>query len=119
MQRRTSMYMGVVAAIVGLVSVLLPASSAAALGNNRTVQRSCGSNYISSGFDGTDYWAQTVRASGNCSGRFSLNFEMSDGRWMTRTYYTSHSAYRAISPSFGKVSHGLHWGCDNCNVTKS
>lgn len=119
MKRKLSTRMGTVAAVAGLVSVLLPVTSAAALGDNRTVKRGCGSNYVSSGFNGRDYWAQTEHVSGNCKGRFSLNFQMDDGRWMTRTYHTAHSAYREIDPAFGRVSHGLHWGCDNCNVTKS
>jgi hypothetical protein len=105
--------------MAGFMATSVLGSQALALGNNRIVYRSCGSNYVSSGFNGTYYWAQTERVSGTCEGRFSLNFEMSDGRWMTRTYYNKYSAYRTISPSFGTVRNGLHWGCDNCNVTKS
>jgi hypothetical protein len=110
---------GAASAIVaaGLIAALLPASPAMALGNNRTVTRSCGKNYVASGFNGTNYWAQTQRVSGTCEGRFSLNFEMTDGRRMTRTYYNRYSAYREISPSFGRVRYGLHWGCDACGVT--
>lgn len=110
---------GLVASIAGIAAIALPATSANALGNNRTVHRSCGSNYVSSGFNGTNYWAQTKRVSGTCKGRFSLSFEMSNGKWMTRTYYNRYSAYRTISPRFGKVRYGLHWGCDKCNVTKT
>jgi len=109
---------GVILATTGFMIALLP-SQASALGDNRIVYRSCGSNYVASGFNGTNSWAQTDRVSGTCAGRFSLNFEMSDGRWMARTYYNRYSAYRTISPTFGNVAYGLHWGCDNCNVTKT
>lgn len=110
---------GLTVAMAGLIVAVFPASPALALGDNRTVERSCGKNYVASGFDGTNYWAQTQRVSGTCQGRFSLNFEMTDGRRMTRTYYNKYSAYRTISPSFGKVKYGLHWGCDDCGVTKT
>lgn len=100
----------------------LLAAPAHALGNNRAVNRSCGTNYVSSGHNGTagegHSWAQTTRQSGNCAGRLSAALERSDGYWSTRVYGSNGSAY--ATARFGaKAKHGLHWGCDACNVTRS
>jgi len=45
--------------LTGVGLVVVPTSSAMALGNNRTVSRSCGQNYVSSGWTGSYSWAQT------------------------------------------------------------
>ncbi|MFD5328389.1 hypothetical protein [Streptomyces sp. NPDC127092] len=100
------------------VAPLLAATDAQALGNNRTVERSCGKNYVSSGFTGSKSWAQTAKSSGTCAGRLSAALVRSDGYWTTRVYGTSSSAYASYSSTVS-ARNGLHWGCDGCNVTYS
>jgi hypothetical protein len=108
------------AGMTALVAVtpLLAATDAQALGNNRTVSRGCGSNYVGSGFNGSQNWAQTKKVSGSCAGRLSAALIRSDGYWTTRVYGTSTSAYASYNSAY-KGRNGLHWGCDNCNVTYS
>ncbi|MEV6331595.1 hypothetical protein [Streptomyces sp. NPDC051909] len=108
------------AGLTALVAVapLLVATDAHALGNNRVVSRSCGTNYVGSGFNGSQNWAQTKKVSGDCAGRLSAALIRSDGYWTTRVYGSSTSAYASYNSSY-KARNGLHWGCDNCNVTYS
>ncbi|MFE3716375.1 hypothetical protein [Streptomyces cyaneofuscatus] len=116
-----SLRKGATAAIMTTMMVVAPmvvASEAQALGNNRNVSRSCGTNYVSSGFSGSQSWAQTSKASGTCAGRLSAALEKSNGAWTTRVYGTNSSAY-ATSSGSSPARNGLHWGCDACNVTKS
>jgi len=94
---------------------VVPASSAMALGNNRTVSRSCGTNYVSSGWTGSYSWAQTKKVSGDCAGRLSAGLEFYNG-YRTRVPGSNTSAYTS-NPAYAR--YGLHWGCDNCNVTFS
>ncbi|OKK06153.1 hypothetical protein AMK26_08780 [Streptomyces sp. CB03234] len=108
------------AGLTALVAVapVLVATDAQALGNNRTVNRSCGSNYVSSGFTGSYSWAQTTKSSGDCAGRLSAALIRSDGYQTTRKYGSSSSAYTSYTSS-SQARNGLHWGCDSCNVTYS
>lgn len=107
-------------AVGAVAAVLLPALPAHAIGNNRTVYRGCGANYVSSGYYtyNTYAWAQTQRESGSCLGRLSAGLEALDGYRWPRVYGTRESAYtsRQDSAGFGR---GMHWGCDACSVTYS
>lgn len=108
-------------AATGVLAVLvstLAAPSAEALGNNRAVSRSCGTNYVSSGFTGSYNWAQTRKQSGDCSGRLSSAIEYGTGWWTPRAYGTNENAYTSHT-STTRAAYGLHWGCDSCNVTRS
>lgn len=108
------------AGLTALVAVvpLLAATEAQALGNNRTVSRSCGTNYVSSGYSSGKSWAQTAKSSGTCAGRLSAALVKSDGAWTTRVYGSQSSAYATHTSSYS-ARNGLHWGCDSCNVTYS
>ncbi|UGY94637.1 hypothetical protein [Streptomyces gobiensis] len=101
---------------------LIVATDADALGNNRTVKRSCGRNYVASGHNGSatqgHSWAQTTKQSGTCKGRLSAALQRNDGYQSRRVYGSSKSAY-ATARFNSKAKYGLHWGCDNCNVTRS
>jgi hypothetical protein len=55
--RKTAAAAGMTAMLA--IAPLLASTDAQALGNNRTVERSCGKNYVSSGFTGRQSWAQT------------------------------------------------------------
>ncbi|MFG3296835.1 hypothetical protein ACGF3G_49700 [Streptomyces sp. NPDC048179] len=102
-----------------LVAPVIAATDAQALGNNREVWRSCGSNRVSSGYYGSVHfsWAQTVQASGDCTGRLSAALERINGYWTQRVYGDK---YRAYATDIGYYDeYGLHWGCDACNVTRS
>jgi hypothetical protein len=106
----------VVAAVMAFV--LLPGQGQA-LGNNRVVSRDCGKNYVASGASSSkSAWAQTTRVSGTCSGRLSAGLQANDGFVFPRSYGTRERAYVSETYSFG-FSRGMHWGCDNCNVTYS
>ena len=108
-----------VVAISAIAMALMPTLPAQAIGNNRSVNRSCGSNFVASGrYSSTTAWAQTTKESGNCSGRLSAGLRASDGFTWPRVYGTNSSAYsqRTDSAGFGT---GMHWGCDSCNVTYS
>jgi len=97
------------------VAMMLPAT-AFGLGNNRTVYRSCGANYVSSGYVSSGYsWAQTRKVSGSCAGRLSAGLQASNGYW-TRVYGSTLSAYTS---RYGYWTYGLHWGCDGCSQTYS
>lgn len=102
-----------------VIATLLPSVPAMALGNNRNVNRSCGTNYVASGrYSGTYAWAQTTKVSGNCTGSLGAALEASDGYQWPRVNGSSSRAYteRTDSAGFGR---GLHWGCLDCNVTYS
>jgi len=119
-RRRISAVFAIAALTTG--AAVFTASPASALGNNRTVERSCGKNYVSSGQNGSategHSWAQTKRQEGTCAGRLSAALERNDGYWSQRVYGDRNSAY--ATARFGSVaSYGLHWGCDDCNVTRS
>lgn len=119
MQKRVPVRIAAVMVLAGFATALLPVSPALALGNNRTVERSCGKNYVSSGLHNNEYfWAQTEKRDGNCAGRLSVAFELDSGYQTQRVYGDNRSAYTTIQGNSG-VRYGLHWGCDNCNVTKS
>jgi len=111
-----------VATVFSVFAVLLLATPAQALGDNRTVERGCGKNYVASGHNGSaaegHSWAQTTRQSGDCRGRLSAALERRDGYWSNRVYGTRQEAY-ATARFQDIAKHGLHWGCDNCNVTRS
>ncbi|SES08747.1 hypothetical protein SAMN05216188_121115 [Lentzea xinjiangensis] len=121
---KTRQRIGSVVAIAAMAAgaVLFTATPASALGNNRTVERSCGKNYVSSGHNGSTTtghsWAQTKRQSGTCAGRLSAALERNDGYWSQRTYGDRNEAY-ATARFNSRAMHGLHWGCDDCNVTRS
>jgi hypothetical protein len=109
------------AGALGLLAPFLAVGGADAIGNNRVVSRSCGTNYVSSGSWGSNgAWAQTLKNSGNCAGRLSVAFQAGDGYRTARVYGTSQSAYDDV-PATGRGGwrYGLHWGCDACNVTTS
>ncbi|MFE0254794.1 hypothetical protein [Streptomyces sp. NPDC059010] len=101
-----------------VLGALLLATPAEALGDNRTVERSCGKNYVASGYwsSSDTSWAQTKRQSGTCQGTLSVAFERYDGYWTTRKYGDRNEAYTTIGL---KARYGLHWGCNDCNVTRS
>lgn len=103
-----------VLSVLPMIAMAMPAQ---AVGDNRTVSRGCGQNYVSSGYyaDGST-WAQTKKQSGDCKGRLSVAFELSDGYWTNRVYGDNLTVYSTWS---GRARHGLHWGCDACNVTRS
>jgi hypothetical protein len=104
----------------GIVVALLPGTPAFALGNNRNVQRSCGWNYVGSGYNGSEYWAETSRASGNCLGRLSAGFELENGQRSARKYGDSNNVrttWKYQEPLYLDARLGLHWGCDDCNIT--
>jgi hypothetical protein len=121
--RRSSLRVGIAcaAASLGLVAPFMAVGGADALGNNRVVNRSCGSNYVSSGSWGSNgAWAQTERNSGTCAGRLSVAFQAGDGYRTARVYGSSQSAYDTVpATARGGWRYGLHWGCDSCNVTTS
>ena len=108
---------------VSVAATLMSATNAEALGNNRVVNRSCGSNYVASGYSsgGGYYWVETSKNSGDCAGRLSTGFQRSDGFRTVRNYGTSSIAFDTVTRGQlgGSVQYGLHWGCDNCNVTYS
>lgn len=114
--RKSAVAAGMTAMLVA--APLIAATDAQALGNNRTVSRSCGTNYVSSGFTGSYSWAQTRKSSGDCAGRLSAALVRSDGYWTTRKYGSSSEAYTTLTSS-SSARNGLHWGCDSCNVTYS
>lgn len=94
----------VCAVTIGIVAVaLLPAQSAQAIGNNREVFRSCGSNYVSSGWYtyNTYAWAQTTKSGGSCSGRLSAGLRANDGYVWPRVYGTTNSAYTSRTDTAG------------------
>ena len=96
------------------VAMMLPAT-AFGLGNNGPVYRSCGVNYVSSGYVSSGYsWAQTRKISGSCAGRLSAGLQYNGYR--TRVYGSSQNAYTS---NWGYARNGLHWGCDSCNITYS
>jgi len=101
-----------IVSVTALSVAALPAT-AFGLGNNRPVYRSCGANYISSGYSGGYSWAQTQRQNGSCAGRLSAGLQYSNG-YRVRVYGSSQSAYTS---RYGYWSYGLHWGCDYCNVS--
>lgn len=114
-----SMSLAAIAAAVAVVGAMLPAAPAQAIGNNREVSRSCGTNWVASGrYSSTFAWAETSKVSGSCSGRLSAGLRASDGYTWPRVYGTSSYAYTSRTDSAGFGS-GMHWGCDNCNVTYS
>jgi hypothetical protein len=106
-----------VAAVAALGVALGTAAPAHAIGNNRTVNRSCGSNYISSGGGNGHYWAQTEKVSGNCAGTLSVAMIGLDGYVSPRVYGTTQSAYTELW-NFN-ASNGLHWGCNSCSASWS
>jgi hypothetical protein len=110
---------GTTALATALVVGILPAP-ASAIGNNRTVTRGCGKNYVGSGYSGSGgAWAQTQHESGDCQHQLSVAFELSSGHWTPRYYGTFKEAYDYLAPALGHAAYGLHWGCSSCNVTKS
>ncbi|MER5227207.1 hypothetical protein [Streptomyces flaveus] len=98
---------------------VIAASQAQALGNNREVSRGCGTNYVASGYASPQgrSWAQTTRRSGTCSGRLSAALELQDGYQTKRAYGDRNEAIMGYNSSSAR--YGLHWGCDDCTVTKS
>ena len=92
-----SLRKGATAAIMTTMMVVAPmvvATEAQALGNDRNVSRSCGTNYVASGFSGSQSWAQTTKASGTCAGRLSAALVRSDGYQTTRVYGTRQQCIR-------------------------
>ena len=114
---RLRLSMSAVAMVSSIFTVLLLATPAQALENNREVKRDCGTNYVASGYNGKASWAQTTRVSGDCQGRLSAALEYADGHWSERKYGSRQSVYVAVDGE--RARYGLHWGCDDCNVTKS
>ena len=114
--------LGTVTALSCIGIAFLPASSALAIGDSRTVERSCGKNHVSSGrfSDGTA-WAQTVQEGGkngaSCAGRLSVAFELDNGYHTDRVYGDNKKVYATTNAT--NVKYALHWGCDNCSVTRS
>jgi hypothetical protein len=109
------------AAMIAVVLALafLPAQSAQALGNNREVSRSCGTNWVASGrYSSTHAWAVTQKLSGDCAGRLSAGLRASDGYTWPRRYGNSGRAEADETDPAG-FGTGMHWGCDSCNVTYS
>jgi hypothetical protein len=101
-----------------LMTALSFATPADALGNNRFVQRSCGRNWVSSGFRADGYnWAATETAAGTCAGRLSAALERHDGYVSQRKYGNSWEVYVLIRWGGTRATRGLHWGCDTCGVT--
>lgn len=108
--------MGMSACVLA-ASVISVAPDAQALGNNRTVSRGCGKNYVASGRSDEGGWAQTTKVSGDCKGRLSAALQMSTGYRTPRVYGDNQSAF--TSTDVGTAVLGLHWGCDNCGLTTS
>lgn len=101
--------------LLALSVTMLPAT-AFGLGNNRAVSRSCGENYVSSGYVSSGYsWAKTQKQNGSCAGRLSAGLQYSNG-YRTRVYGSSQEAYTSLG---GLAVYGVHWGCDSCNITYS
>jgi hypothetical protein len=102
-----------------LAVVMLQAAPAHALGNNRVVSRSCGTNWIASGFNGSYFWAETSRNSGTCQGRLSVAIQRSDGFRTVRHYGTSSGAFMTTTPGQlgGSARYGVHWGCNACRAS--
>ncbi|BEL06201.1 hypothetical protein Q0Z83_043920 [Actinoplanes sichuanensis] len=101
------------AVTAALGAVLAAPAPALAVGGNRTVQRSCGSNYISSGGGNGHFWAQTEKVSGNCDGTLSVAMQASDNYRSPRVYGTRQSAYTELW-NFN-AHYGIHWGCNSCD----
>jgi hypothetical protein len=116
--KKMSTKLGAVLTAGVVVAAILPATPAFALGNNRTVSRSCGSNYVSSGFNGSQGWAQTEKSSGNCTGQLGVTLIRSDGYRLGRVNGTTSSA-RIVYATSNRPQNGVHWGCLNCNQTLS
>ena len=99
-------------AVVALGTAFGPVGTAQAVGNNRVVDRSCGSNYIASGGSNGHYWAQTEKRSGSCDGTLSVAMMATDSYVSPRVYGTKQSAYTELW-NFN-AENGLHWGCNSC-----
>src|SRR5687768_1599316 len=106
--------LGVVLVAGAIAATVLPSAPAQAFGNNRTVSRGCGDNWIASG--STDYivFAQTQKSSGSCEGRLSVTIELDDGYRYPRLYGSNTNAYMSIPWPAVQPAHGVHWGCDSC-----
>lgn len=111
----------VVATVSSVFAILLLTSPAQALGDNRIVKRSCGENAVSSGYipERKVSWAETRHHSGDCPGRLSVALESEDGQRTERKYADKNDEKRVRVEMRGHARYGLHWGCDDCNVTKS
>lgn len=116
--KKVSTKLGVILTTGAVVAAILPATPAFALGNNRTVTRSCGSNYVSSGFNGTQGWAQTAKSSGDCTGLLGVTMIRSDGYRLGRVNGSTTYA-QIIYSTTNRPRNGVHWGCLNCNETLS
>jgi hypothetical protein len=114
---RLKISMPAMATVSSVFAVLLLATPAQALEDNRNVERGCGTNHVSSGYNGQYSWAQTTRVSGDCQGRLSAALEYHNGYWSERKYGTKQEVF--VAEAGPRAKHGLHWGCDDCNVTKS
>src|SRR5215217_5084340 len=115
MRRGLTVVISVAAVVVSTISFVAPAQ---AVGNNRTVSRGCGKNYVSSSrYSEGGGWAQTQKQSGDCKGRLSAALQLSSGYRTPRVYGSNLSAFD--STDLGVVVNGLHWGFDNCDLTTS
>ncbi|GAA2640836.1 hypothetical protein SMC26_45945 [Actinomadura fulvescens] len=115
MKARSSVLTGGLALTMTLGLAVQP-SPAHALGDNRSVSRPCGSNWVASGASSSGTWAETQKESGTCAGRLSAGLQFNDG--MRIRNYGSNSHAR-IYRSMHTFRYGLHWGCDACDVTVS
>lgn len=109
------------ALVAGVVTAaILPSTAAFALGNNRVVNRSCGSNYVSSGWStSTDRaWAQTQKNSGDCSGSLGASIVLSNGVRVARVNGDRNAVYMKYDTP-NRPQNGVHWGCLDCNSTLS
>ena len=119
--RKLTAKLGAVVTVGVLAAAILPASPASALGNNRTVNRGCGSNYVASGFSAAKNnttWSQTSKAGGSCDDTLSTAVERWTGQRTLRVYGSKTNAY-IEDAGWAPANHGIHWGCNSCNETLS
>lgn len=87
--------------------------SVEALGNNRTVTRSCGKNYIASGSNSTySAWAVTQKTSGSCQGRLWAGLKGSSFEEII-SGSTSYVEFNRVTAT--RAQTGIHKGCDSCS----
>lgn len=97
-----------VSAAVLAGAVTLTATPASAIGDNRVVTRSCGTNWIGSYYLKGGYdKAETIKETGSCQGRLWAGL-----RGNSEYLSSGNSLYASYT---GLVAmYGVHKGCDSC-----
>ncbi|MGH3917301.1 MAG: hypothetical protein ACRDTC_28405 [Pseudonocardiaceae bacterium] len=94
----------------------LTATQAQALGN-RTVDRHCGSNYISSWNSGGNGYVETTKVSGSCAGPVGAGYILTNGQWGPSVFdYNSPNSILVIADG-ENINGGHHYGCPTCNYS--